>query len=304
MAQVIILTGPTASGKSGLALQLAEALNGAILNADSMQVYRDLPILSAQPTSQDFSKAPHHLYSFLEPTDPYDASTWTEVTSTIITSLIQEKKVPIVVGGSGFYLKALLEGFSPIPSIPALFRENLRKEFLNKDPYGTLKEIDPSMATLLNPNDSQRILRALEVKLHTGMSLRDWQSLPCIKKLSYPHKVIVLNPSKEDLERRVKARVLQMMELGVIKEVQNLVNLNLQETSMIFKTLGYQQIKDFLLGKFSLNEMIQQVHIKTRQYAKRQRTWIRHQLTPDILLQEAPRDKRDLKSLLAQFLVS
>lgn len=282
--KVIILTGPTASGKSHLALNLAKESNGLIINADSMQVYKDLPILSAQPTLKESTSLPHHLYGFLGPREPYDALTWSEDVIQIITTALQQNKTSIIVGGTGFYIKALCEGFSPIPPIPECVRKILWNKFEADDPYHELKAIDPLMATFLNPKDRQRILRALEVKIHTGISLKEWQSKPRLKKLQYPYEIKIINPSKEILESQIRVRILKMIEQGVIEEVESLMNQSLNEKSMIFKTLGYQEIKGYLLGQYSKETLIQKIHIKTRQYAKRQRTWIRHQIREGVFL--------------------
>ncbi len=288
--QVLILTGPTASGKSHLALHLSTLFDSVIINADSMQVYKDLPILSAQPPLDDQSISQHHLYGFLDATESFDASRWADLANKAIIAAFEFHKTPIIVGGTGLYLKALLEGFSPIPPIPESIREDLAHQFDQADPYPTLQKLDPEMANTLKPKDRQRIMRALEVKIHTGVSLKKWQSAPAVKHLQYPHETIFLNPSKEILEANIQSRLSKMMRRGAIEEVESLMNLGLEEKSMIFKTLGYPEIKGYLLGSSSQNEMIEKIHIKTRQYAKRQRTWLRHQLKADVLLEEIPED--------------
>ncbi len=273
--KLILIGGPTASGKSALALDLARALKGQILNADSMQVYKGLPILSAQPSAEEKAEVPHKLYGFLDMDQSFSVAKWLD----LAVSEIQNFEGPsIVVGGTGLYLKALLEGISSIPEIPASLRESLRHRE-TKDLYAQLEVQDPLMAARLKPGDTQRIIRALEVKQYTGKSLAKWQEEVTespLKNLT-PFMIKIL-PPREELYESINQRVGRMIQEGALEEVRVIHDKNLNS----LKTLGYAELNSYLEGEGSLEEATDKMQQKTRNYAKRQTTWFRHQMEADM----------------------
>lgn len=273
-----IITGPTASGKSNLALEWAKKLDGYIINADSMQVYRNFPILSAQPSATDLQQAPHHLYSIRDVTEPCSAAEWVRLVKNIMDT---QTGVPIIVGGTGFYLQALIHGLSPIPDIPEDIRSHVRAL---PDPHRILQQQDPGMAAKLNPGDTQRSARALEVFLATGQSLAHWQEKPLEKIMDMPMKITTLLPPRNELYARINRRVLNMIEVGAIDEVEPVWKRQLDPALPGLKTIGYPEITAYLQGQCSLEETITLIQTASRQYAKRQMTWLRHRVAADKVL--------------------
>jgi tRNA dimethylallyltransferase len=292
---LILIGGPTASGKSALALDLAKQLKGQIINADSMQVYKDLPILSAQPSEEEKEQAPHKLYGFLEMDQPFSVAKWVDLA---VHEIKNFEGPSIVVGGTGLYLKALLEGISSIPEIPPSIRESLSQQE-TKDLYEYLQKEDPVMATRLKPGDTQRIIRALEVKLHTGKSLLEWQT----QKTESPFKkerpfVIKILPPREELYESINKRAEWMIERGALEEIKAVRFNNLNS----LKTLGYAELKSYLEGTLSLEDASLKMQQKTRNYAKRQITWFRHQMKADLVVEKIYRlDENLVKKILRSF---
>lgn len=271
LVKVVIVAGPTASGKSALALKLAHERGGVILNADSLQVYKGIEILTAQP--QDFQGISHRLYGFLDLSKICSVGLWLDLIHTEIQKAFGEGRVPIVAGGTGLYLKALLEG---LPQLPSSFPD-IRKELqsISQDElYKELQKNDPHLASQINPHDHQRTLRGLEVYLGTGKPLSEWQG-KAPKAPLYDFEKILLMPSKEELEERIVLRIDQMLEDGVIEEVRKALGVNPSVTAM--KAIGLREFGAYLSGECSLDEAKELTIIHTRQYAKRQRTWFRHQ---------------------------
>jgi tRNA dimethylallyltransferase len=284
---LILIAGPTASGKSTLALDLAQKLNGQIINADSMQVYKGLPLLSAQPSLEDQGKAPHKLYGFLEMDEPFSVAKWVDFAVQEIKSF---KGLSLVVGGTGLYFKALLEGISSIPEIPSSIRDSLIQEE-TKDLYARLQKEDPQMAERLKPADTQRIIRALEVKLYTGKSLREWQSQEIEKPIKNVTPFIIkILPPREDLYESINKRAEEMIRGGVLDEVKAIKDQDLNS----LKTLGYRELKGFLEGEISLKEASLKMQQKTRNYAKRQTTWFRHQMAAHLEVEKIYRSDKAL----------
>lgn len=271
-----IIAGPTASGKSQHALQLAQDVGGIIANADSLQIYKGLPILTAQPDAQECAQVPHVLYNFCDPAQPYSAQNWVRD----ITAILEKAEAPVViVGGTGFYLKALLEGLSPIPDVDPVLQETLRTLPLSEIRL-QLESLDPVMFERLHPHDHQRNLRALEVVMSSGKSLQFWQSLkstPC----PYAFHKIGIFPEKEFHENAMVARVFKMWERGAVVEVQAMMDRNIAKNAPAKKAIGYAEIEAYLQGQLSQEEAQQLMILKTRQYAKRQRTWFRNQIVFD-----------------------
>lgn len=275
--KVIIISGPTASGKSGLAMELAALKDIAIINADSLQIYEGLPILSSQPSLDDQKKVPHFLYSVLKPEESSSVAMWLKLVKSTVEQVIKEKKLPVIVGGSGMYISKLVEGISEIPETEddlrkgatALYEQIGHEEFQKK-------LIDLGEAKI---PDKHRMIRAYEVLTQTGKSISWWQNQP-IKKVfenaNFLH--INLNPNREKLYENCNLRFEEMLKIGGFEEAQNLMNQGIEDDRQITKTLGFYEICDFTLGRISREEMVTIATQKTRNYAKRQLTWFRNQL--------------------------
>lgn len=279
---ILVIAGPTASGKSHLAERLAERTGAWILNGDSLQVYREMPLLTAQP----HPLLPHHkLYSVMSSEANCTAALWCEMVSEVIEEG-RAKNIPlIIVGGSGLYLKALMEGLSPIPDVPPEIRESVR--FLGEEAgiayVHTL--LAPEDQTRLKPTDTQRVLRAYEVLKSSGKSLQYWQD-QSPKPSPYSFVTVALMPPKSVLDSRIEARFREMVEEGVLEEVGALSSLSLSPSAL--RAIGVRELQLYLSGEISLEEAIQKAVIASRQYAKRQLTWLRHQLIADIVIDEIP----------------
>ncbi len=280
-----IIAGPTASGKSALAIDKALALNGVIINADSMQVYDALPILTAQPSDEDKQKAPHDLYGMLDPNEPFSAGAWNERARELITQLLEEGKTPIVTGGTGLYIKALIEGFSPLPEVPDEVRGRvtaLQKELGNPGFYDALKKIDPVMASRFHPHHTARLVRAYEVIEATGKSLAEFQDIPPDEPPGdWMFDVSLVMPDRATLHKRCNDRFVWMMENGAPEEIRTFDALgHIEPKALIHKALGAAPLREWQAGRLSREEAIARAQTETRQYAKRQTTWFRNQIAP------------------------
>lgn len=284
---VLVIGGPTASGKSGLALSIAENLKGVVINADSMQVYEGLPILTALPSADDMRRAPHRLYATMKPDETCSAAIWRDLALEEINRAHAEKKLPIIVGGTGFYIKALLKGLSPIPEVPHEFRERiskLQKEMGNPAFHADLEKRDPIMAGKLHPFNTQRLIRAWEVLEATGKSLAHWQDIPVVPPPEHlKFKTVVLLPPREKLYDTCNARFDVMMQAGALDEVNAFRARGLKDVS-IANALGYRELCDYIDGNITLEAAATAAKTSTRHYAKRQVTWFRHQIKADLTL--------------------
>jgi tRNA dimethylallyltransferase len=282
---VVVIGGPTASGKSGLALSLARQKNGTIINADSMQLYDGLHRLTAQPSREDLEQAPHVLYSCLKSSDVCSAALWRDMALVEIDKAIAAGRLPIIVGGTGFYIRTLLLGISPIPDIPATVREEanrLQKEMGNPAFHAELQKRDPAMAAKLHPFNTQRLVRAWEVLAATGESLAKWQELPMTPPPAHLRFIsVTLLPERKQLYSQCDSRFGQMVAGGVLDEVKNF---KAEPQWPLAKALGYPELSSHLAGNITLPEAIDMAQRATRHYAKRQVTWFRHQLKPDLVL--------------------
>lgn len=263
-----IIAGPTASGKSAFALKLAKHLQGEIINADALQVYKDITILSARPTIDEQQGISHYLYGYLDAYTTPSVNSWINDVKSVIDTL----KNPIFVGGTGMYIKTLIDGLSPMPDIDPDIREMVRNM--------PLEEVKAKVVDC-NAQDPQRLKRALEIQLTTGKSIRYFQEQPKIKPIDKNFKVFFLNPDRKWLYHRCDERFIQMLQLGAIDEVKNLKKIN--ATGGVTKAIGYKQISDWLDGKISNKEMIIKATQETRHYAKRQITWFKNQFTDSVL---------------------
>ncbi len=280
---VVVVAGPTASGKSGLALAIATAFEGTIINADSMQVYRDLEILTARPGEAARARAPHRLYGVLDGADPCSAGRWRDLALKETEQALAAGRLPIVVGGTGLYLRSLMRGMASIPEVAPQFRQqasDLHRRIGGEAFHQALAERDPAMAVRLRPSDTQRLIRAWEVFAATGRSLDEWQ-----KELPVPptHKFLVflLLPPREHLYRAADQRFDAMIEAGALDEVEALVARRLDPALPVMKSLGVKPLAAYLAGQISRQQAIELGKRDTRRYAKRQFTWLKTQLPSD-----------------------
>ncbi|PKU24639.1 tRNA (adenosine(37)-N6)-dimethylallyltransferase MiaA [Telmatospirillum siberiense] len=287
MNKVVVIAGPTASGKSALALKIAETFDGIVINADSMQVYDGLRVLTAQPSAEDAGRVPHRLYGVLPPSEVCSAGRWCALAAEACGEARAAGRLPVVVGGTGLYLKALMEGLSPVPDVPDLVRAETRERFAvmgNAAFHRALAEIDPVMAARLHPSNSQRLMRAWEVKIATGRSLADWQAEPATPALDARFFTLLVMPPRERLYARCDARFAAMIGQGALAEVHALLECRLDPALPILRALGFGELAAHLRGEMALEAAVAAAQQATRRYAKRQMTWFRHQLTADQII--------------------
>jgi tRNA dimethylallyltransferase len=278
---IAIVAGPTASGKSALALALAEELGGTVINADSMQIYRDLPILTAQPENEAMARAPHRLYGVLDGAELCSAARWAELARGEIDRAVAAGSLPIVTGGTGLYLRTLMQGIAAVPDIPADIRHGARAlhaEIGGPAFHGLLGRYDPEGAARLHPSDSQRLIRAYEVAIATGRPLSSWHRAEAEAPAPYQAASIVLMPPRDLLYAMADQRFVTMIEAGAIEEVRRLLGRRLAPDLPVMKALGVPELARHLAGEIDLATAIQLGQKATRNYAKRQTTWFRHQM--------------------------
>jgi tRNA dimethylallyltransferase len=278
----ILIAGPTASGKSALALALAERLGGTVINADAMQVYRELRVLTARPDADDERRAPHRLYGHVPGAEAYSAARYAAEARAAIAAAEEAGSLPIVVGGTGLYFKALTEGLSPIPPIPDEIRARWRAcagEEGAAALHAILAERDPEMAARLRPTDPQRLVRALEVLEATGTSLARWQEEPGEPVVRVEDgRAVVVAPERDVLRQRIDARFDRMMAHGAVEEVRALLQLALSPELPVMRALGVGPLARLIAGEASPAEAGEAAKAETRQYAKRQLTWLRRNM--------------------------
>ena len=282
---MVVITGPTAGGKSGLALALAEAFDGVVINADSMQVYRELRILTARPGADALARAPHRLYGVLPGREPCSAGRWREMALDQVAAARGAGRLPLVVGGTGLYLRALVEGLAPVPSVPEALREAARARHADLGGaafHAELAARDPVIAARLEPGDSQRLIRAWEVLEATGRSLADWQARGGGPSDGAPARILrfVCLPPRPVLYAACDARLRAMVENGALEELRALRALDLDPRLPVMKALGVRELGRHLDGALSLDDAIARAQQATRNYAKRQMTWLRTQTAP------------------------
>ena len=279
----LLIAGPTASGKSALALVRAKRDGGIVINADSMQVYADLAILTARPSHAETAEAPHRLYGHVPAAETYSVARWLEDVRAVLDEALSLRARPIIVGGTGLYFKALLEGLSPVPPIPAEIRLRWREAALAAEPgdlHRRLAECDPLMAVRLAPGDTQRITRALEVFAATGRSLADWQrepGRPLIDAINTERNVVSL--PRETLRHRCDRRFDLMMAAGALDEVRNLLGQRLASDLPAMRALGVGPLAAYLAGTMTCEEAVARAKLETHQYVKRQETWLKRQMS-------------------------
>ena len=277
-SKIILISGPTASGKSNFSVKLAKKINGEIINADSMQVYKELKILSARPNFKDYQKIKHHLYGFHSVKKNFSTGDWLKIAIKKIKEIKKRKKIPIFVGGTGLYFKALIDGLVSIPNIPIRFRNKVRalhKDLGQKKFYQKLIKLDPNSKEKINPTDAQRSIRAYEVKQFTKKSLHDWFQNTKSHFEKDDFLKIYIDYPREELIHRIGKRAEKMIKLGAIQEVKKFVKLKVRKDKSVNKAIGINEIKEYLEKRKDMTDVIEKISIKTRQYAKRQSTWAR-----------------------------
>ena len=277
-SKIILIYGPTASGKSKFAIKLAKKISGQIINADSMQVYKELKVLTARPFKKDYQNIKHHLYGFQNAKKNFSTGDWLKLAKEKILQCRKMNKTPILVGGTGLYFKALTEGLVNIPEIPVNFRNKVRslhKRIGQKKFFLKLIEIDPLIKDRINSLDVQRSLRAYEIKSFTKKSMISWFKNT---KSDYSHNdffKICIDFPRKDLIERINKRSENMIKLGAILEVKKFIKMRVPKNKSLSKAIGISEIKQYLQKKIQTDQLIEKISIKTRQYAKRQSTWAR-----------------------------
>ena len=277
-SKIILISGPTASGKSNFAIDLAKKLNGEIINTDSMQVYKELKILSARPLKKNYQKIKHHLYGFQSAKKIFSTGDWLKLAITKIFEIKERKKTPILVGGTGLYFKALTEGLVSIPEIPLKIKNKIRvlhKKLGQSKFYIKLLNLDPISKEKINPNDTQRTIRAYEVKLFTKKSIHQWfEDTKTVFQEKDFYKIYIDFP-RQELIHKIYQRVDEMLAGGAIPEVKRFIKLKVKKDKTAKKAIGINEITEYLNKNKNLAETKEIIAIKTRQYAKRQSTWAR-----------------------------
>jgi tRNA dimethylallyltransferase len=282
MTGLIVVAGPTASGKSALALHLAEAERGVIINADSMQLYRELPILTARPTPADLARAPHRLYGILDAADPASVGRWLQLAGAAIEEALAQHRTAIVVGGTGLYLHALLHGLAPVPDVSPNVRNAARARLAALGApafHAELAGLDPTMAARLRPTDRQRLLRAYEVFVGTDRSLAAWQAMPPLRvALPACRRGLALMPPRVALYERIERRLRAMIEHGALQELKALAGRALPADLPLMRAVAVPELLAHLSGRVDLDTALERAIVQTRRYAKRQLTWLHHRL--------------------------
>ena len=281
-SKIILISGPTASGKSNFATKIAKKINGEIINADSMQVYKQLKILTARPNKEDQNNIKHHLYGIIDLKKNFSTGQWLKAAKNKIKEIRNKKKIPILVGGTGLYFQSLINGLVKIPEIPLKFRNEIRlmqKKIGQEKFYKQLLKIDPKIKNKFDPNDIQRTIRAFEIKSYTKISMYEW-----IKKTKPEFKddeflKLYINFKREELIKRISLRATKMIEDGAIKEVKKFIKLKIKKDLSVNRVIGIDELTQYLVGKINLDQAKELITIKTRQYAKRQATWARSRMT-------------------------
>ena len=276
--KIILIAGPTASGKSKIAIDIAKKIKGEIINADSMQVYKEFSILSSRPTKKDLKTVKHHLYGFQPAKKHFSTGAWLKLVKKQINKCLKNKKIPILVGGTGLYFESITKGISKIPNINLKVRDKIRKlqkKIGQKRFYEKLLKIDPLIKNNIEPSDTQRSIRAYEIKKFTKKSIFEWYKLTKSEFKKFQIIKIFIDVPREKLLKNILSRADQMFKNNCIKEVNFFLSLNVDSSLSVNKIIGVREIKDYLSGVLNLVQAKELINIKTRQYAKRQVTWAR-----------------------------
>ena len=277
-SKIILIYGPTASGKSDFAIKLAKKINGEIVNADSMQIYRELKILTARPLKTNFKNIKHHLYGFQYVKKNFSTGDWLKLINKKILNLRNRKKISILVGGTGLYFKALTNGLVNIPNIPIRFRTKIRslhKKLGSKNFFLELVKLDPLVKNQIKSSDTQRCIRAYEVKLSTNESIFNWYKNTQSNYEQNDFFKIYVDFPRNELLKRINLRAQEMIKNGAVSEVKRFIKIQVPKDKTANKAIGISEVKEYLNKKNDIGEVIEKISIKTRQYAKRQSTWAR-----------------------------
>ena len=277
-SKIILISGPTASGKSNFAVKIAKKIQGEIINADSMQVYKNLKVLTARPNKIEQKDIKHHLYGVVYLNEKFSTGQWLELAIKKIKNVHKKKKIPILVGGTGLYFQSLINGLVKIPEIPIKFRNKVRlmsKREGKKKFYKKLLKLDPKVKDKFDPNDTQRSVRAYEIKSYTNISMYDWLSKTKSEFKDSDFLKLQIETKREKLIERINLRTLGMINGGAIKEVKKFLKLKIRKDQSVNKVIGIAELTQYLNDKITLDEAKELILIKTRQYAKRQATWAR-----------------------------
>jgi len=280
-SKIILISGPTASGKSNFAVKIANKINGEIINADSMQVYRQLKILTARPSKKEQKNIKHHLYGIIDINKNFSTGQWLKLTIKKIKEIRKRKKIPILVGGTGLYFQSIVNGLVKIPNIPLKFRNKIRaiqKKEGQKKFYKKLLRVDKKAKDKFDQNDTQRSIRAFEIKLYTKISMYDWLNKTKSVFKDNEFFKLYIDFNRQDLVKRISLRTLKMIKKGAIKEVKRFSAKKIKKGSSVNKVIGVNELKQYLKNQITLAEVKELISIRTRQYAKRQATWARSRM--------------------------
>ena len=278
MSKIILISGTTASGKSKFAVKIAKKINGEIINADSMQIYKEIKILNTRPDKTLTKQIKHHLYGFHSVKKSFSVGNWLKLAKNTISKLLSKKKTPIVVGGTGLYFKSLTDGLVEIPNIPTKFRKMIRDQQSKtgqKIFYKRLIKLDPKCENRIRPTDTQRSIRAYEVKKYSGISLFEWFKKTESRYNKNQFIKIYLDFPRDEILKRIEIRCKKMIGKASINEVRKFNKLKVRKNLSSNKIIGIAEINDFIAKKYDLEQLQEKISIKTRQYAKRQATWAR-----------------------------
>ena len=281
-SKIILISGPTASGKSNFAVKIAKKIQGEIINADSMQVYKNLKILTARPNKIEQKDIKHHLYGVVDLNEKFSTGQWLELAIKKIKNIKKKKKIPILVGGTGLYFQSLINGLVKIPEIPLKFRNKVRlmsKREGQKKFYKKLLKLDPKVKDKFDPNDTQRSIRAYEIKSYTDISMYDWLARTESEFKNSDFLKLYIETKREKLIERINLRTLNMINGGAINEVKKFLKLKIRKDQSVNKVIGIAELTQYLNHEVTLEEAKELISIKTRQYAKRQATWARTRMT-------------------------
>jgi len=280
-SKIILISGPTASGKSNFAVKVAKKIDGEIINSDSMQIYKQLKILTSRPNKKEQKNIKHHFYGFIDVKNNFSTGQWLKLTVKKIKEIRRKKKIPILVGGTGLYFQSLINGLATIPNIPIKFRNKIRlmqKNDGQKKFYKKLLKIDPKSKNKFDPNDIQRTIRAFEIKVHTKVSMYDWILKTKSNFKNNEFLKLYINFDRESLVKRIFQRTSKMIKIGAIQEVKKFNKIKLKKKRSVNKVIGIDELTKYLNNEIKLNETKELISIRTRQYAKRQATWARSKM--------------------------
>jgi tRNA dimethylallyltransferase len=281
-SKIILISGPTASGKSNFAVKIAKKINGEIINADSMQVYKQLKILTARPNIREQKKIVHHMYGTVSLDKKFSTGQWLKAAIKKIKEIKKRKKIPILVGGTGLYFQSLINGLVKIPKIPFKFRNKIRliqKKVGQKKFYKKLLKIDSMAKDKFDQNDTQRTVRAFEIKSFTKISMYEWLNKTTPEFREEEFLKLYISFKREDLIKRISLRSAKMMQEGAIKEVKKFIKSKIKKDLSVNRVIGIDELTQHLEGKIDLDQVQELITIKTRQYAKRQATWARSRMS-------------------------